>query len=60
MSVPYGSENRMFVFGDFVNDLFIPCAPSGSCTELTSAFNEILGNVAEAARSVFNEALAAW
>jgi len=50
----------MFVFGDFVNDLFIPCAPSGSCTELTSAFNEILGNVAEAARSVFNEALAAW
>lgn len=60
MSVPYGSDNRTFVFGDFVNDLFIPCAPSGSCSELTNAFNEILGNVAESARSVFNEALADW
>ena len=61
MSVPYGSDsNKTFVFGDFVNDLFIPCAPTGSCTELTNAYNEILGNVAEAARPVFNEALAAW
>jgi hypothetical protein len=39
---------------------FIPCAPTGTSTELKNAYNEILGNVAEAGKDTLNEALPAW
>ncbi len=60
VSVPFRSTDRTFVFGSFVNDLFLPCACSDTCAANTNADAEAMRNVAEAARSTINSALASW
>jgi hypothetical protein len=61
MSVPFQGLNRTFLFGDFVNDLVVPCDPLiGTCSELGNARNEISANAAESSRKTINEALSTW
>lgn len=57
MSIPFQGVNRTFLFGDFVNDLVIPCDP---CSELNNAGEETFKNVAEASRKTISEALSTW
>jgi hypothetical protein len=60
ISIPFsdGSFNQSYEFGDFVNDLIIPC--NNNCAAQTNAGNAIFGVAAETARSTIAAALATW
>ena len=61
MSVPFKGHGqvaaRTFEFGDFANDLAIPCS---NCTAAQNAGNLLQGVAAEAARSTIRQALMTW
>ena len=59
MSIPFddGAFNQNYEFGDFVNDLIIPCT---NCAAQTNAGNAIFGVAAETSRSTIAAALSTW
>jgi hypothetical protein len=61
MSIPFMQHGQVaastFEFGDFANDLAIPCS---NCTAAQNAGNLLQGVAAEAARSTIRQALMTW
>ena len=60
VTIPFKPAARNFLFGAFVEDVFIPCAPTGTCGGLGNANNELWNNPVEAARATINQALQGW
>jgi hypothetical protein len=66
MSLPFkvgdGVQNRSYLFGAIVNDLYCPCAASANniCTPVNDAGSEVYANAAEAARGAISQALETW
>jgi Beta-lactamase enzyme family/Bacterial tandem repeat domain 1 len=60
MSIPFnqGAVSHTYLFGDFVNDLFLPCG--NSCPAQVAAGNALGGVAAESARTTIAAALATW
>jgi Beta-lactamase enzyme family/Bacterial tandem repeat domain 1 len=61
MSIPFIRDGRLasqnYEFGDFVNDLYVPC---GNCAAATNAGDLLQGVAAEAARTTIRQALMTW
>lgn len=51
---------QAYVFGDFVNDLVIPCAIGSGCTAATNAGSNLGKTAAETARPTIHAALQTW
>ncbi len=49
-----------YVYGDFVNDLYIPCTPGSGCSAENAAYAMINQVADEAARGAIDSALATW
>jgi hypothetical protein len=65
MSIPFKNSNgsisnRTYLFGDFVNDLVIPCVAGSGCAAENNANNAIFASGAEASRSTIRSALTTW
>lgn len=63
MSLPFsvdnGVQNRSYLFGAIVNDLYCPCA-GDTCAPVNDAGSEVYANAAEAARGTIIQALETW
>ncbi len=60
MDPSHNINKKAYLYGDFVNDLVIPCAPGSGCPAEIKAGNMISAAVAEAARTTIRAALMGW
>ena len=51
---------KAYAYSDFVNDLYVPCAPGSGCAAETAAYAMINQVADEAARPAIDKALANW
>jgi Beta-lactamase enzyme family/Polyglycine hydrolase-like, structural repeat len=62
--IPFKSSGRIapraYLFGDYVNDLVIPCAIGSGCAAETAAGNALWNTAAEEARPAIHAALTTW
>jgi hypothetical protein len=62
--IPFKSSGQVvkhaYLFGDFVNDLVIPCAPGSGCTAENNAGSNLGRTAAQAARPIIHAALQTW